>query len=186
MKDYALYYSYKGIGDVLIVMFDDIPATRSEDKGRVTVIYNEDKIIGYNVFDVKDIVKIKSEGMIYLPSPALVDVINTMLNNAHVEPLDYVTHSGYYTAQVVDANKEETKLSLKDEIVLAPSADLKVNDKVVVAVKGTHLSSGKIIKDKCAHICTYKELGINIEEDKILVLDEDVEIGKDFFSSEVR
>ena len=182
MKDYGLYYSYKGIGDVLIVIFKNEAVTRSETKGRVVIIYHNEEIIGYNIFNVKDIVKIKSEGMIYLPSPTLIDVINTILINEGVEPLDYIAHSGYCTAKVAGENK----LSLGEKEVSAKTDKLKLNDIVVVALPGTHLSNGEIVKDNECHICTYNELGINIEEDKYLLLDNDIEIGKDFFSMEER
>ena len=87
-KQYSLFYSYKNIGDVLIVIFDnDKKPTRSERKGNVEVIYNQEDIIGYNIFDIRNIVKIKTEGLIYLPSPALISVINTILKNNKVEEL---------------------------------------------------------------------------------------------------
>lgn len=186
MKNYALYYSYKGIGDVVIVMFDNKKATRSESKGRVTVIYHDDEIIGYNIFDIKEIIKIKNEGMIYFPSPALIEVLNSILINAGVEPLEILANSGYFTAKVLQIDENSIKLSLGDKELFALKKEgVKVDDKVVAAIKGTHLYNGSIVQDD-AYICTYKELGINIEEDKVLILDEDIEIGKDFFSSEVR
>ena len=80
MRNYAIYYSYKTIGDVVIILFDNNKQpTRSETKHRVTVIYNEDEIIGYNIFDIKEIIKIRNEGMIYYPSFALVSIINSIL-----------------------------------------------------------------------------------------------------------
>ena len=188
MKNYALYYSYKGIGDVVIVMFDNKKATRSENKGRVTVIYNNDEIIGYNIFNVKEIIKIKNEGIIYYPNPALVEVLNTMLINEGVEPLEILNESGYVTAEVISKDNELVTLSLGDKNVTA-KAELNIGDKVVVATLGTHLYDGAIVRQgekTNAHVCTYKELGIKVEVDKILLLDEDAEIGKDFFSSEVK
>ena len=186
MKNYALYYSYKGIGDVVIVMFEDKKATRYVKKGRVTVIYHDDEVIGYNIFDIKEILKIKSEGMIYLPSPALVEVLNTILINEGVEPLKIMENSGYFTAKVQQINGNYARLSLGDkEINASVKDDIRVNDNVVIAIKGTHLYNGKVVEDE-ALVCTYKQLGISIEDDRILHLDEDVEIGKDFFSSEVK
>ena len=184
MKNYALYYSYKGIGDVLIVMFDDKKPTRNETKGRVTIIYHDDEIIGYNIFNVKEIIKIKNEGMIYYPNPALVSVLNTILINEGVKPLDILEESGYMTAEVIKKDDESITLSLGNKEATA-KADLNIGDKVVVALKDTFLYDGSVVKDN-AHVCTYKELGIKVEEDQILLLDEDAEIGKDFFSSEVR
>ena len=190
MRSYGIYYSYKAIGDVVIVMFDNLPATRSENKGRVTVIYNGNNVIGYNIYNVKEVIKIKNEGLIHLPSSALVEVLNTMLINAEVTPLDIFEHSGYYTAQVVEINGDLITLSTGINTYATKSKQpLKVNDKVVLAKAGTHLASGEIVKDENgvnAYICTYSELGINADNDNVLVLEDDIELGKDFFSSEVR
>ncbi len=147
MKDYSLYYSYKNKGDVLIITFDgEKEATKSENRERVTIIYNNSEIIGYQIKNIKEIIKIKSEGMIYLPNKEMVEVINSILKNAKLEPLEEKENSGYFTAEV-DGKK------------------------VVVRNKN--------------HICTYKDLGIS-EEEEILYLDKDIEIGKDFFTMEVK
>lgn len=191
MKKYSIYYSYKGIGDVIIVIFDnEKKATRHERKGRVEVIYHEDEIIGYNIFDIKDIIKIKSEGQIHLPSRALIEVINTMLTNAKVPTLDIHDHSGYWTAEVVDVNDEIATITLGKEMVHAidKSHSLKKGDKVVIMKAGYRLSNGKIVCASTlngqtidAYICTNGDLGINENIDQILVIDNDEEIGKDFF-----
>ena len=193
MKDYSMYYSYKNIGDVLIIIFDnEKTATKHERKGRVEVIYHDEEIIGYNIFDVKEIIKIKSEGKIYLPSPQLIEVINTILINAKIEPLKQVEHSGYYTAEVVESNKDVVVLSLGEQSLHALDEKhiLKLGDKVVVLKAGSRLSNGQIactsIKNGTtidAYICTNKEVGIKENEDEILLLDNDEEIGKDFFST---
>ena len=185
MKDYAIYYSYKNIGDVIVIIFSDEATTKVEQKGRVAIIYHEDRIIGYNIFNVKDIIKIKSEGMIYLPSPTLIDIINSLLINEGCEPLEVKESSGYFVAMVVDVTNSQVTISLKEKAFNLPNKNyqLNVGDKVVIAIKGTRLPNGSLINDE-GHICTYKDLGIKIEEDTILVLDKDEEINKDFFSLE--
>lgn len=189
MKNYSLHYSYKDIGDVLIVVFDNSKKpTRSERKGKVVILYNNDEIIGYNIFDIKEIIKIKNEGMIFFPSEQLIAVVNTILHNEGVEPLEYKDNSGYFTAEVksIDENKNTVCLDLSGKQIIASldNQKLTVNDKVVVALPGTHLCDGTtFIK---AHICTNKELGIKENENEVLVLDKDIETGRDFFSMEVK
>ena len=201
MKNYALHYSYKNIGDVIIVIFDNSKMpTRSETKGKVTAIYHEDELIGYNIFDVKEIVKIKNEGMIFLPSEGLISVINSILTNEGFESLEVKENSGYFTAEVADAIElDDSKLFvtafLGNECAngIIKNAHLNAGDKIVVALTGTYLSTGEVVKNGNmdgtllnAHICTNKDLGILEDEDKVLLLDKDVEIGKDFFSMEVK
>lgn len=196
MKNYAIYYSFRNIGDVLLIVFDkNKEVTSYEKKNNVVVIYHNEEVIGYNIFDVKEIIKIKNEGMIFFPSPALIDVINTMLKNAKVEPLEYKEESGYVTAEVLDVipldeHKTYVMASLETDSVnlIARDAKVEVGDKVVIAKVGTYLNSGDVVKEGNmdgtllnGHLCTNGELGINEDKEQVLVLDKDVEVGKDFF-----
>lgn len=195
MKNYAIYYSYKEIGDVVIILFDNAKnATSSIRKNRVSVIYHNDETIGYNIFDIKDIIKIKSEGMIYFPSNVLVSIINSVLQNEKLETLEYKTSSGYLIAQVgdvkpIDNEKFLLSLSINNDIFhsVVKNCSLKTGDKVVIVQEGTFLNNGEMFKETNyenikinAHVCTGVELGItNI--DGILSLDNDSVIGDDFF-----
>ena len=192
MKDYSIYYSYKSLGDVIVVIFDDEKVTtRTEQKGRVVVIYNNDEIIGYNILDVKDIIKIKSSGLIYFPTPEMIGVINSILSNEKLPTLDYVTESGYYVAEIVEINNDVVTLSLGNETVHAlMKKGLKVGDKVVVVKAGQRLNSGDIVRtsDKNGtlidgHICTNRDLTIE-DNDDYFVIDEELENGQDFFVME--
>ena len=56
---YSIYYSYKEIGDVLLIVFDQkAMPTSFIQKSDVTVIYHNGEIIGYNIFNISKIVKI--------------------------------------------------------------------------------------------------------------------------------
>lgn len=198
---YSMHYSYKGIGDVLIIIFNNsLTATRYEKKDRITVIYHDDEIIGYNIFDIKDIIKIKNEGMIYLPNPALIEVVNTMLHNAGVPTLEPFDNSGYFIGEVMDAipldeHKTFVTVSLNDEYIstIAKDATLEIGDKVVVAKVGTRLSNGETVKEGNmdgtllnGHICTNHELGIKEKETEITILEKEAVVGQDFFSLEAK
>ena len=188
-NNYSLYYSYPTLGDVLIVIFDnENKPTSHERKGNVEVIYNKEDIIGYNIFNIQNIIKIRSQGLIYLPSPTLVEVINSILINAKLEPLAIKQESGYVIAEVkeikdLDDNKKLASLNIGKEIVQAyiKNKGLMIKQKVVVAKANTRLNNGALVKE--GHICTEKELSVS-ELDEILILDDDEEVGKDFFMME--
>ena len=199
MKNYAMFYSYKGIGDVIIIVFDNSKGpTRNEKKHRVTVIYNNDEIIGYNIKDIKEIVKIRNEGMIFFPSKALIDVLNNILINSGVPPLEYKIDSGYFIAQITNKEKvddgEYLTLDCGGQIYncVTKSKIVNVGDKVVIAKVGTHLNNGEVIKESAinnktinTHVCTGVELGL-LDVSDVLILEEDAIVGKDFFSMEER
>ena len=199
MKNYAMYYSYKGIGDVLIIIFNNsLKMTRSEKINNVVVIYHDEEIIGYNIFDIKEIVKIKNEGMIYFPSETFLEIVNSILINAHQEPLEKKESSGYVVAEVVDAieldeHKLFVTLSTEQEMIntIVKDAKVEIGDKVVVALVDTFLNSGEVVKSGNmdgtllnGHICTAYELGIKDKEDAILTLNKDERNGEDFFMVE--
>ena len=190
--DYSLFYSYKNIGDVLIVIFDnEEKTTRSERIGQVEVIYHDNEVIGYNIFDISKIIKIKTQGLIYLPSEELIAIINALLKNNHIEELGVQSSSGYIIGQVIDIKpyreKKIVSVDIEKEVVKAyTKEDINKGDKVVVALLGTRLNDGRIVKlieDTNAFICTEKDLQIS-ESDTILILDNEEENGKDFFTME--
>ena len=184
MKNYSLFYSYKNLGDILIVIFDnEKKPTRHERKGKVEIIYHEDEIIGYNVFDISEVIKIKTQGKIFLPSPILIKVINTILKNSGVEELDEIKESGYVIGKVIKENDNDIQVDIHQEIISVKKEDnIKINDYIVIAKKGTMLNSGQIVKED-GHICNEKELQIS-DSDKPLVFKEEAAVGMDFFMEE--
>lgn len=193
-KQYSIFYSYKGIGDVLIVIFNnESKPTHHERKGQVEVIYHEQEVIGYNIFDISKIIKIKTSGLIYLPSKELISIINALLRNNGLEELEVQTNSGYIIGEVVDIKPYQEKkivsVDIGKEVVKAYTKEaINLKDKVVVATLGTRLNDSRIVKmieDTNAFICTEKDLQIS-ESDTILILDNEEENGKDFFTMEMK
>lgn len=193
-KQYSIFYSYKGIGDVLIVIFNnESKPTHYERKGQVEVIYHEQEVIGYNIFDISKIIKIKTSGLIYLPSKELISIINALLRNNGLEELEVQTNSGYIIGEVVDIKPYQEKkivsVDIGKEVVKAYTKEvINLKDKVVVATLGTRLNDSRIVKtieDTNAFICTEKDLQIS-ESDTILILDNEEENGKDFFTMEMK
>ena len=192
MDNYAVYYSYKKRGDVLQIVFNaETYATQQIITGRVFTTYHNDEIMGYDIMNIKDIIKIKSDGLIYLPSNELIDVINTLLKNENLPTLEYKKNSGFLIAEVKNVS-DVIELDLGDETVTAlkNKSDLKVGDKVVIAKVGTRLNDGKKVctssvngREITAHICTNRELSIEDNNDTF-VIDEDVKNGQDFFMME--
>ncbi|HNX15896.1 MAG TPA: DUF4479 domain-containing protein [Bacilli bacterium] len=193
IEKYSLYYSYRDIGDILLVAFNQktIP-TSHERKGDVAIIYHDGEIIGYNIFNISKIVKIKTKGLIYFPSSVFIDVINSILENHHLENLAHFAHSGYAIGQIVNTSMSHglcrSSIDIGGKILegqLVPN--LKVGDKVVVALPGATLYDGQEVEaisqtnsKTQSHICTNRELNIASNDD-IYLVDEDGVVGEDFF-----
>ena len=199
INNYSLQYDYKGVGDVLIIILNGQKTpTRSVNNQDVVAIYSDDELVGINIFNISKIMKIKSQGMIYLPSNAFIDVINTLLTNASLDTLSYVETSGYVIGEIQDVEEVEDGLicsiNLGNEIVHAVSLDksVKEKDKVVVAIQNTRLPNGEVVGSFDtefgiinSHLCSYKDLNIK-DCDDVLIIDEDVKISSDFFSTEAK
>ena len=197
IEKYSLYYAYKTIGDVLIVNIEpDLNPTSFKRNGDVVAIYNEEKLIGYNIFNFSRVVKIKMVGILYHPENVMIDIINSMLTNAGLDTLAYVKESGFVVGEVKECFMLEEDYMAIIDIKLSMVAglskvELNQGDKVVVAKEGTTLRDGKIVKQRVGefgmtdcHICSGKDVFFD-ETETPLILDKDIETGIDFFKIEV-
>ena len=194
------FYNRKLIGDVLLIVIDnEAQATHIETRDDICVIYNNDKVIGINVFNISEVVKFKNEGRIVLPSDTVIDIINARLEAFNIEKLDYVTETGFKVGKIlsVEEHPESThlhclKVDIKDQVldIVCGAINVKEDMLVVVATIGTTMMDGTVIKPgkllgeiSNGMCCSPRELGIKIEYPPHHLLElEDVEIGSDFFS----
>ena len=203
MDNYCLYYIPKSsdqVSDILTIFFggNQVVSNRA-DKGNVGVLLSNNLPIGYIIKDFSKLCKIKINGMIFLPNDYLIDVINSCLSNAGLETLPYKASSGFVVGKV---NKKDKliktylyEVSLGKESVYSESTfDLKENSLVVVAKSGTYLLPGRMISEYkmrsylCnARICSNDDLQINSSDLYApVVIDEDIEVGSDFFTTEAK
>ena len=189
-EKYSIYYSYKEIGDVLLIIINQkaMPTSFIQNSD-VTIIYHDSEIIGYNIFNISKIVKIKTQGLIYYPSDVFIDIINSILKNHQLDTLAYYSHSGYVIGQVSKLEKDNMLfrplIDVGDKILIGQSiAHIREGDKVVFALIGARLYDGQEVEETSnptqIHLCTNRELNISMD-DEIYLVDEDGVVGEDFF-----
>lgn len=198
IDNYSLHYCYRTIGDVLLIeLKSSAHPTKNIKTNNVVAIYENDELVGINIFDFGKVVKIKNQGMIYLPSNSLIDVINSLLKNAGLDSLSYKNESGYLIGEVSEIFEVSggflcvMKINHDTYSAFIKNKDeLKSGDKVVIAINGNRLSNGDIVKERSgefgftdSHLCSLKDLGLE-DNETILIVDEDEIVGKDFFSME--
>ncbi len=158
IKEYGVYNNHE-VDNTLLILFSEDKADKSTSLGEVEVLYHQEEVVGYKIKNFIRYAKIKYSGIIYLPAPPLVDVINAILNKYHLENIDYKSHSGY-----VSKNNNGTMM--------------------VYALNGTFLRDQNISKGQ---YCSYYDLYIKNEHDKdLFVIDEQVKENADFFQMEVK
>ncbi len=195
MKDYAIFYNYHTIGDVLLIISDlETKPNRVIKNGDVTSLYLDDKLIGINIFNISNVLKIKSNGLIVLP-------LNNILINANVETLEYKKESGFKVGKVLTCEEHPDSdhmhvltVDIGSEVldIVCGAPNVKEGQKVVVATLGTTMFDGKKIVPSSLRgiksngmLCSPRELHLegapNVRG--ILVLDDDAIIGEDFFKN---
>lgn len=192
-KSQGLFYNLPLFGDILWVKFFDRVPSRKEKKGKITVLYNDNEIIGYEIYDLQHIIKIKSSGLVILPPSALIEVLNSLLEPLHLPLLEYSSSSGFVAAKVVfiqsisnQISSYTLKIGQKTTTLNSNLQGIYVNDMVVVALEHTTLASGRIVGDRDNEtqgiICRTVDLGIEDEAKEIAFkLDKTMKSGDDIF-----
>ncbi len=204
INNYCLYYvpknSEKDVGDMLMIFFGENKiVNKRELKNNLIYLKNNDEVIGYVIVAFSNYCKIKINGTIYLPNEQLIDLINDILKNHELDSLAYKSHSGFVIGRII-AKKAHRKsfiydVDIKDEKLTTESTfDLPLNTKLVVAKSNAYLMPGRMIKDYdtqdkihlSGRIVTYEDLEMNIENPyyPILLMEEDMNVGDDFFYTE--
>lgn len=183
IKKYSLYYRYISKDDYLIIPFETLKDYKEERNGNVSLLKHNDTLVGYKIYDFKEVIKIRSTGLIALPSDNFVEIINNILLNNKLETLDSKNVSGYFVSNIIEVNNDCIKCQIGTNIIYCQKVDdVKVNDQVIVAVKGTGLPDLSFVNEE-GHICSYLDLEIN-DSNATFVLDDKEECGNDFFRME--
>ena len=194
IQDYLLYFSNNVYKDSLYIHLRRDYKIKDETKffNDVEVLYRDGEAIVYMIHNISRYTKIWMDGYIYLPSKILIDVINSILINAGLETLAYKKTSGFIIGKIIAKTPYLTgflyEIDLKNEVVHAyTDEEIGVNKKVVVIQEGTSLD------EKCyflnydlegqkidSYLISEKDLLIS-ELDKAIIIEQQADIGSDFF-----
>lgn len=195
-----LFYNQNGVGDVAFLQIE--PAAGEfeyKQHGDVVRITQEDKAVGYNIFNASKHLTIEGNGHIKL-TPELVDALQKVLKDAGImDQLDSDLSPKFVVGYVKTKEKHPNadKLSiLKVDVgtevlqIVCGAPNVEADQKVVVAKVGAVMPSGMVIKDaelrgvpSSGMVCSMKELNLpNAPKEKgIMVLSDDYQTGQAFF-----
>ena len=162
ISKYGLINHFEKINAYLSIILDEMPNNLLPKQDEDLLIYEKDgHIYRIDIYNLKKYVKIKIQGLIYLPNYELIAILNGYLGKYDIMLLSK-KESGFYI--VKDGNEYKVKVK-----------------------KDTLIANGEFVKED--RYATYKDLDIN-DEDKDIVLDDndvdDSDINKDFFQMEER
>lgn len=195
-----LFYNPQGVGDVAFLQIEPTDgAFDYNKKDDVVEITQDGQVVGFNIFNVSDKIKIEGNGHIKLTSE-IIEALQQSINNSGFNyQLDTDLSPKFVVGYVETKEKhpDADKLSvLKVNVgnetlqIVCGATNVAAEQKVVVAKVGAVMPSGMVIKDaklrgvdSSGMICSMKELDLpNAPQEKgIMVLNDDYEIGQAFF-----
>ena len=202
MNRYALFYNYKTIGDVLLIVFKplEIP-DEVVKKDDVVILKKNSEIIGINIFNISKIMKIKANGYIPIIEDKVLAVINHILENHDEKPLEKLNDSGFRVAKIVEIEEHPESEHLhickvdvghNDYLEIVCGAFNARKDLLCVCAmpftfmpSGRQIVPGKLLGvESYGMLCSGRELGLEGYENKrgLLELNENYKVGTDFFS----
>lgn len=184
MKYHAFY-----VDNNILVRVVNKNMTRYEKVNNLVTLYNEDEIIGYNIFDQN----LNVDAGLIANNEIIHGIITDVTTNNDLE-LDKTNY--FVVGHVIECEKHPdssklniTKVDVKDEVlqIVCGASNVALNQKVVVAKvgavlkDGTWIQPGKLLKvSSNGMICSSKELGITEVSQGILVLDDSYIVGQPF------
>lgn len=181
---WAAYYHYHTTQDTLMIVIDPhLYPSKVVKHDEVIALYDNDQLIGINILDFSNTIKMKTKGRImYLP-PLVLKVINDKLHNAGLEELHEDSTSGFIVGQVKEVLGDLVTISLGEEVVtIKTNRKVSIDSKVVLARKGIILFNlDKVNEDY--RLLIGEELGL--EGNKVVVLEDDYRLGDDYFKNKI-
>ena len=202
MNRYGLFYNFKTIGDVLLIVFKPLETPDEViKKENVVVLKKCGQVIGINIFDISKIMKIKANGFIPRIDDKVLEVINHILENHDIEPLEKLDNSGFKVAKIVDIEEHpesdhlhicKVDVGHSDYLEIVCGAFNARKDLICVCAlpytfmpSGRQIIPGKLLGvDSYGMLCSGRELALEGHENKrgLLELDEKYVVGSDFFA----
>lgn len=180
----ALFYNKDNIGDVLIMKSNDEIGTSFKKYGDLVAIYKEEKLIGYNYFNISALFNDLKKGINYYPSKELIDFLNLKIKENNLEEIE-ILEPNFRVGLVKECQDIEgthlhlCKVDIKEEVlqIVCGAKNVTKDALVVVAMIGTIMNDGSFINkgelkgfDSYGMLCSKRELNIPTEEVRGLYL----------------
>lgn len=196
----ATSYNNKGLTDTLIITLaqSDVADQTFKRKGNITEIKRKDQVVGYNIFQVSELIDLSESGPVQLTADQ-VDRLNSAIQAAGFDGrLEADTSPKFVVGYVKECKPHEdsdhlsiTQVEVDGGDVLqivCGASNIAQDQTVVVAKPGAIMPDGMIIYpgelrgvESLGMICSARELGIESNQKKgILVLDNEYEVGQAF------
>ncbi|MCI2068968.1 MAG: hypothetical protein LKJ88_05275 [Bacilli bacterium] len=144
----SLFFNYQVYKDTLFIVIDNeaIP-DQIVHKGDIVGLYKEKKLIGVNIFNSNNYLKLRLSGLIHNPNEPLINLINTLIKQALEEDVLLVS-SPVILGQLISLTPSLlVEVSAGEKVkagILEEDSSLKEGDYVLLSLKGSRLDNGEL------------------------------------------
>ncbi|MDE6429082.1 MAG: hypothetical protein K2N92_00525 [Malacoplasma sp.] len=187
-----IFYNKTTLNNALTISVSSQPVTKIEKKKNFTVLYNNNNLVGINIWDFDQYEKI-NQGMIFADNKILQTIKKiTQIDLSQYVEKNFVVGKIIQLEKIPNTHLHYCDVDIKDKTlkIICGASNVEVGTKVVVAMINTAMPDGKMIlksniqgKVSFGMLCSKKELNLKADssEKGIMILDNKYKIG-DLFS----
>lgn len=165
MTELSLFYNHKAFRDVMILVADESEApNRIKAYENIVILQKDDKLIGVNIFNSLEYVKIKANGLVHSVNKELAKLISTLIKDYTGYDVTVVNNT-FILGRVEEVDDKRVLIDIggsKPERAKSLVSDLSKGDYVEVAYKETRLKTGHkayhYLKNEADYLITDKDL----------------------------
>ncbi len=163
----SLYFNYPAFQDTIFIVIDNNKnPTSYKMKGDFVGIYNNDKLIGVNIFNSNKYIKLKINGQLKAINPPLQILINSTIKAYLNEDVELV-NSTELLAKVVSKDNTNYLIDIgdnkKEKATSLNQIDIPLNKYVLVCYKDAFLENGDIASTYIKDDGKYLIIGVEDE-----------------------
>lgn len=177
------------IKNALLININDLPITKIEEKNGLCFLYNNDDIVGVNIFNLPANFSFKP-GLIY-PTQELIDYIQKATKLTFVKEVNFVVGEVVSCEDIPESHLHKCVVNdgHTNYDIVCGASNVKAGIKIVMAKANTIMPNGKrLVPGKLmgyasnGMICSARELKIatSKEEHGVMILDNSYTTGEEF------
>ncbi|MDE6562833.1 MAG: hypothetical protein K2J98_00960, partial [Malacoplasma sp.] len=167
-----IFYNKTTLNNALTISVSSQPVTKIEKKKNFTVLYNNNNLVGINIWDFDQYEKI-NQGMIFADNKILQTIKKiTQIDLSQYVEKNFVVGKIIQLEKIPNTHLHYCDVDIKDKTlkIICGASNVEVGTKVVVAMINTAMPDGKMIlksniqgKVSFGMLCSKKELNLKAD-----------------------